>query len=92
MLCPKRLLSFPKKIKLVASGPTACHSVCIDVDGGVSQPRELKERWIGGGVGIGVVLVCAVCRLGMSLFLHLCVEKRDGLKSGSCFFISKHRL
>eukprot|EP00903_Cladosiphon_okamuranus_P008374 g8052.t1 len=33
--CPKRLLSFPKKIKLVASGPVACHSVCIDVDGGV---------------------------------------------------------
>lgn len=37
MLCPKRLLSFPKKIKLVASGPTACHSVCIDVDGGVRR-------------------------------------------------------
>ena len=36
VLCPKRLLSFPKKIKLVASGPVACHSVCIDVDGGVS--------------------------------------------------------
>lgn len=35
MLCPKRLLSFPKKIKFVASGPVACHSVCIDVDGGV---------------------------------------------------------
>ncbi|CAB1104698.1 unnamed protein product [Ectocarpus sp. CCAP 1310/34] len=35
ILCPKRLLSFPKKIKFVASGPTACHSVCIDVQGGV---------------------------------------------------------
>ncbi|CAM9710095.1 unnamed protein product, partial [Ectocarpus fasciculatus] len=35
VLCPKRLLSFPKKIKSVASGPTACHSVCIDVQGGV---------------------------------------------------------
>eukprot|EP00752_Nemacystus_decipiens_P012106 g10731.t1 len=35
VLCPKRLLSFPKKIKYVASGPVACHSVCIDVDGGV---------------------------------------------------------
>lgn len=32
--CPK-VLSFPKRIKCVASGPTAFHSVCIDVHGGV---------------------------------------------------------
>lgn len=32
--CPK-VLSFPKRIKYVASGPTAFHSVCIDVHGGV---------------------------------------------------------
>lgn len=38
VLCPKRLLSFPKRIKFVASGPTACHSVCIDVHGGVNVP------------------------------------------------------
>lgn len=50
VMAPQRLMSFPKRIKIVASGPTACHSVCIDVDGGVSGnllcPCMLFGVWI----------------------------------------------
>ncbi|CAN0493145.1 unnamed protein product, partial [Laminaria digitata] len=49
VLCPKRLLSFPKKIKLIASGPTACHSVCIDVDGGVYTWGRNEHGGLGQG-------------------------------------------
>lgn len=61
VLCPKRLLSFPKKIKLVASGPTACHSVCIDVDGGVS--------FRVGGVVVFVIVRVAVVVVVVVVFV-----------------------
>lgn len=46
---PQRLLSFPKRIKVVASGPTACHSVCIDVDGGVYTWGRNEKGALGHG-------------------------------------------
>lgn len=49
VLSPKRLLSFPKKIKFIASGPTAYHSVCIDVDGGVYTWGRNEHGGLGQG-------------------------------------------
>ncbi|CAM9247034.1 unnamed protein product [Ascophyllum nodosum] len=46
--CPK-VLSFPKRIKYVASGPTAFHSVCIDVHGGVYTWGRNENGALGHG-------------------------------------------
>ncbi|CAM9636996.1 unnamed protein product, partial [Choristocarpus tenellus] len=48
-LVAPRCLSFPKRIRAVFSGPTACHCVCIDVDGGAYSWGRNESGALGHG-------------------------------------------
>ena len=61
--CPK-VLSFPKRIKYVASGPTAFHSVCIDVHGGVRwKPTRFLLFFLYKSVHKKISLHSFICSL-----------------------------